>query len=136
MSRRTARDYAYKLIFESLFHPDGDEDPKLAETMLQDNSLTEDDKTYLSEVVNGVREHYPQLKECIQRNIKNFSYDRIFKPDLAALLLATYEIKYGKIPAAVAISEVIDLVKIYSSESSGKFVNGVLAGIYKETEGE
>ena len=43
--------------------------------------------------------------------------------------------KYGGIPAAVAISEVVDLVKVYGSESSGKFVNGVLAGVFKETEG-
>ena len=135
MSRRTAREQAYKLIFQSLFHKDNEADEAEAQELLADASLSDDDKAYIREVVDGVAAKFDELKECISRNLKNFSYDRVFKPDLAALYLATYEMKYGGIPAAVAISEVVDLVKVYGSESSGKFVNGVLAGVFKETEG-
>lgn len=134
MSRRTARDYAYKLIFQSLFHFGNDADEAEEAAMYADSSLTDEDKEYMRSVVDGVGAHYDELKACITRNLKNFTFDRIFKPDLAALLLATYEMKYGGIPAAVAISEVVDIVKVYGSESSGKFVNGVLAGVFKETE--
>ena len=134
MSRRTARDHAYKLIFQSLFHEQCQADEQEEKELLADASLTDDDRDYVRKLVDGVAEHKEELKACIARNLKNFSYDRVFKPDLAALLLATYEMKYGGIPAAVAISEVVDLVQVYGSESSGKFVNGVLAGVFKETE--
>lgn len=134
MSRRTARDYAYKLIFQSLFHETDEADEAEQAAMFADTSLSDDDRDYMREVVDGVAAHHDDIKACIMRNLKNFTYERIFKPDLAALYLATYEMKYGGIPAAVAISEVVDIVKMYGSESSGKFVNGVLAGVFKETE--
>ena len=134
MSRRTARDYAYKLIFQSLFHATDDADESEAASLYADPSLSDEDKAYMRDVVGGVSAHEEELKAVIVRNLHNFTYERIFKPDLAALLLACYEIKYTSIPAAVSISEVVDLVKTYSSPTSGKFVNGVLAGVYKETE--
>ena len=73
----------------------------------------------------------------IADNSKNFRIDRIYKPDLAGLLLACYEMKYIKdIPLKVSISEAIELVKTFSTENSNKFVNGVLKGVYNELSRE
>ena len=67
----------------------------------------------------------------IADNSKNFKVERIYKPDLSALLLACYEMKYmEEIPLAVSINEVIEIVKTFSTENSSKFVNGVLKGVY------
>jgi len=41
-----------------------------------------------------------------------------------------------EIPAKVASNEAIEIAKTYGSESSGKFVNGVLGAIYKDMQGE
>ena len=50
--------------------------------------------------------------------------------------MATCEMKYvHDIPYSVSISEIIDLVKCYSTENSSSFVNGVLAGVFKQLEG-
>jgi N utilization substance protein B len=59
--------------------------------------------------------------------------ERIFRPDLAAMLIAIYEMKYmDDIPMSVSINEAIEIVKRYSTEKSGKYVNGILSSVYKE----
>lgn len=129
MSRRSARLSAYQLIFEYLFTRELDQ--KTYETMIGAEDITDADVYYIKKVVAGVNENYDELMQLIADNSKNFRLDRIYKPDLAALLLATYEMKYmDDIPLAVSISEVIDIVKTFSTENSSKFVNGVLKGVF------
>lgn len=129
MSRRSARTSAYQLIFEYLFTRELDQ--KTYEKMIGAEDITDADVDYIKNIVDGVHENYDELIQIIADNSKNFRLDRIFKPDLAALLLATYEMKYmDDIPLAVSISEVIDLVKTFSTEKSSVFVNGVLKGVY------
>lgn len=138
MSRRTARDYAYKLIFEQLFNnSNSDEESPTLQSMLEDSEITNEDRDYMKTVVSGVKEHYDDLRLLIESNSQNFKIERIFKPDLAALFLAVYEMKYmDNIPCAVSINEAISIVKSYSTTSSYIFVNGVLSGIYKQIGGD
>ncbi|MCI8421049.1 MAG: transcription antitermination factor NusB [Clostridia bacterium] len=129
MSRRNARLNAYQLIFGYLFSKEIDEQALSA--MLEAEDIQEKDGEYIREVVYGVKENYDELMTLIADNSKNFKVDRIYKPDLSALLLACYEMKYmPDIPLAVSINEVIDIVKSFSTENSSKFVNGVLKGVY------
>ncbi len=136
MSRKKARDYAYKLVFEWLFNKDNQESSPTMDTVFADSEITVADKDYIKNVVGGVKERYEELSELIGANSRNFSIERIFKPDLAALLLATYELMFmPDIPPAVSISEILDIVKTYSMPDSYVFVNGVLAGILKQIGG-
>ncbi|MDE5756470.1 MAG: transcription antitermination factor NusB [Clostridia bacterium] len=129
MSRRNARLNAYQLIFGYLFSKEIDE--QSMSTMMEADDIQEADGEYIRKVVYGVKEHYEELMTLIADNSKNFKVDRIYKPDLAALLLACYEMKYmDDIPLAVSINEVIEIVKSFSTENSSKFVNGVLKGVY------
>ena len=99
--------------------------------MLQAEDIQEADGEYIRKVVYGVKDHYEELMTLIATNSKNFKVERIYKPDLAALLLACFEMKYMEdIPLAVSINEVIEIVKAFSTENSSKFVNGVLKGVY------
>lgn len=137
MSRKKARDYAYKLVFEWLFNKSEGEQSPTMNSIFEDSEITVSDKDYIKTVVSGVSENYDKLCALIESNSKNFKIDRIFKPDLAAILLAAYEIGYmPDIPPAVSISEVLDIVKTYSTPDSYVFVNGVLAGIYKQIGGK
>ena len=136
MSRKKARDYAYKLVFEWLFNKENTEESPSIGPMFEDNDITLSDKEYIKTVVAGVESNYDGLCTLIESNSRNFKIDRIFKPDLAALLLSAYELKFmPDIPPAVSISEILDIVKTYSTPDSYVFVNGVLAGIYKEIGG-
>jgi len=126
---------AYQLIFGFLFSKEIDQ--SAYQTMLNAEDIQEKDVEYIDCVVNGVKEHYDDLIDLIASNSKNFKLERIYKPDLAALLLACYEMKYvDNIPMAVSISEIIDIVKTFSTENSGKFVNGVLKGVFNTLKEE
>ena len=129
MSRRNARLNAYQLIFGYLFSKEIDD--TALNTMVSADDIQQADEDYIREVVSGVRDNYDDLMSLIADNSKNFKIERIYKPDLAALLLACYEMKYvDDIPLAVSINEVIEIVKVYSTDKSSKFVNGVLKGVY------
>ncbi len=126
MSRRDARDVAFKLIFEFTFTKEN-KDFLIDEYSLELN-LDGDDMSYIKEVYFGVISHYDELIQDISKYAENFSVDRIYKVDLALLLLAIYEIKYmEKIPFKVSVNEAIGLAKKYSTEKSVKYLNGVLS---------
>ncbi len=106
-------------------------------SIFEDSEIDLSDKEYIKKVVGGVESSYDELCDLVRTNSRNFTIDRMFKPDLAAILLAAYEIKYmPDIPPAVSISEVLNLVKLYSTPDSYVFVNGVLAGIFRQVGGK
>ncbi|MBR1747183.1 MAG: transcription antitermination factor NusB [Clostridia bacterium] len=130
MSRKTVREHVYKLIFEYLFS--GTPNPRTY-AVFSASDGEQDNAEYMQTVYYGVIEKYDELKSIIIKHAEGFSYDRIFKPDLAALLLSIYEMKYmPDIPNAVSINEAVELVKTYSTDKSHVFVNGVLASVNKE----
>lgn len=132
MSRKVARDYVYKLIFEYSFTHQLN---MQTFDMLSMADVDASDIEYMRKVYTGVAENYDTLLENISRYSHGFQLDRIYKPDLCALLLAIYEMKYmDDIPLSVSISEAVLLVKKYSTEKSNSFVNGILSSVYKEIE--
>ena len=132
MSRKTARENLYKLVFEYLFNKD-ENSPSL-EIITSATDVSESEVEYITSSYKGVISHYDELCQMIATSAHGFVIDRIYKPDLAALLVACYEMTYTDIPKRVAISEAVDLVKSYSTEKSGAYVNGILASIYKNLE--
>ena len=129
MSRKLARENAYILTFEYIFSKSKDERNLDLFLNMLDNDT---DKKYLVDVVDGVIEHYDELCMYITPFLDNFTFDRVYKTDLAAILLATYEMMYREdIPNSVSISEAIVLVKKFSCEKSNIFVNGVLSSVNK-----
>lgn len=133
-SRKRARDSAYKLVFEYLFL--GRENPKtLAIVTAVDMPGSEEE--YIEKVYHGVIEHADELKALISKYALNFKSDRIFLADMAAMLIAAYEMKYmDDIPLGVSISEAVELVKTYSTEKSYSYVNGILSSVYKQLTAE
>lgn len=128
-NRKKARDSAYKLIYEYLFSGTLNE-RTLAVMTAQDLPYKEID--YVEKVYRGVIEHEEELKEIVGMYAVGFEIDRIYKLDLAAMYLAIYEMKYmDDIPMGVSISEAVELVKLYSTEKSYMFVNGILSSVYK-----
>ena len=124
MSRRDARDISFKLIFAYTFDNEKNIDA-LEEYSL---SLDGEDKSYVNEVYNGVLAHYDELMEDVKNNAEKFDISRIFKTDLAIILLALYEIKYmSSIPFKVSVDEAVTLAHKYSTDKSGKYINGILS---------
>ncbi|MDD4002737.1 MAG: transcription antitermination factor NusB [Clostridia bacterium] len=126
--RKQAREHAFKLIFEYLFLKTKNVEG-LSE---QPSQLSDTDKLYIDKVYNGVVENFDSLYAEIAALSEDFKAERIFKVDLAILLLAMYEIKYADdIPDIVSVNEAVELAKVYSTDKSHTFINGILAAYLK-----
>lgn len=124
MSRRTARENLFKVIYESCVNHDRNE----FTLSLITSSSSEEDISYIKTVYNGIEEKYDYLSGLISEYSKSFAIERIYKVDLAIILIAAYEILYmPEIPKEVSVNEALELSKIYSTEKSYKFINGILA---------
>lgn len=136
MSRKVAREVAFKIIFELAFQHD-EEATKLFEKMLEASEekyeITEEDNAYVNEIITGIQNNEAEIDEKIKGHLKDWSFDRISKIDIAILRLAIYEIVYRQdIPCKVSVNEAVELAKIFSEDSSPAFINGILAEILKE----
>jgi N utilization substance protein B len=84
-------------------------------------------------LIRGVLEHLEKIDAEIQKHAKNWSLQRMAAVDRNVLRLATYEMLFREdIPPIVSINEAVDIAKKFSTQDSGKFVNGILDQIRKE----
>ena len=129
--RKTARENAFKLIFEKLINEDSDELGYAALT----EGLDENDKNFLDTLLFGVETEKEFLKSVVSRFLRGFNLDRIYKIDLAILYVSCYEILFlTDVPDKVSVNEAVELAKTYSTDKSPAFVNGVLAGVIADKE--
>lgn len=136
MSRKNARDNAFKCIYEYEFNRDINID-KLLGYCYEETKPNDDEKEYVEQVVRGVIEKLNDIDNIILKNLKNWNISRIAKIDLAILRLAIFEIKYiDNIPVKVSANEAVELAKTYGNLDSKSFVNGLLAKVIKEKEEE
>lgn len=128
MSRKKSREFAFKLVFENFFH-EPDVDIFLSP---EDIVLDDTDKEFVNTLIGGINEHYEEIMNIIKNNIVGYELDRIYKVDLAILVLAVFELKYlTETPQNVVINEAVELAKKYSTDKSSSFINGVLAKVIK-----
>lgn len=85
---------------------------------------------YAREIVDGVADHLDEIDELITSYAQGWTLGRMPNIDRSLLRLAAWEILHNdEVPAAVAINEAVELAKDYSTDESGRFVNGVLGRI-------
>ena len=134
MSRKKARDNAFKCIYELEFDNEKNVE-RILEFCYEENESKEDEKKYIDVVVNGVKENLESIDRIILSKLKNWSMERIAKIDLAILRLAIYEIMYmDDIPVKVTANEAVELAKLYGNNDSKSFVNGVIAKVIESKE--
>lgn len=133
MSRKNAREYVFQATFEYLFLQNKTYD--FLSFIKLDTNLSESDIEFIKTSYESIIENYDFLVSKIKQYAKNFKIDRIFKADLAILLTAMNEMYFAKnIPQAVSISEGVALASKFSTDKSPKYINGILASVYKEIE--
>lgn len=85
---------------------------------------------YTETLVSGVGERLGNIDALISEMSRDWPLERMPAMDRAVLRLATYElVAQDGVPTAVIIDEAVELAKRYSTDDSGRFVNGVLAAI-------
>lgn len=136
MSRKNARENAFKCIYEYEFNKEKDIE-KLLASCYEENNCSELEKEYIEEVTKGLVENIDDVDKVILKNLKNWSFERIAKIDLAILRLAIYEMNYiDNIPLKVSANEAVELAKTYGNTDSKSFVNGLLAKVIEEKKEE
>ena len=85
------------------------------------------------ELVTGVETHAAELDAAIAAKAKGWALERMPVLDLNVLRLAAFELsERSDVPVAVVLDEAVKLAKRFSTDDSGKFVNGVLATLSEE----
>jgi N utilization substance protein B len=82
--------------------------------------------------MNGIEANRVSIYEQIVVHAKGWAIDRMPALDRAILRLAIFELtSRHDVPIAVVIDEAVELAKRFSTDDSGRFVNGVLAAVAK-----
>ncbi len=136
----SSRHLARSIILQTLFQWDfnGKDNGKIA-AILESNltefgaGLKEDE--FINQLINGVINNLETLDSVITEYAPDWPIEQITVIDRNILRIGIYELVFDKdIPPKVAINEAIELAKSYGGPASGKFVNGVLGSIFKNSE--
>ena len=130
MGRIASREVLFKLIFELCFH-DADVD-SFYDHIFDDGEGENVDREWLQSMYTDIIDKKDELKDVVAKYIKGYTIDRVYKVDLAILMLAVYELKYSDTHTKVVANEAVELAKKYSTEKSSKFINGVVAAAVKD----
>lgn len=126
MKRCEMRELAFKTIYSKFFNPSDNDFEKIFD------KADKDSLEFTSNILKNFATHYDEINEIISKNLKGYTVDRLFKIDLAIIIVAVIELKYLKNPKEVVINEAVELAKKYSTDKSPKFINGLLADIVKQ----
>ena len=154
--RREARERAVQFLFQHDLNPPEDLELELATFWnSQRTAAIEEDKgpatwgekidlppptaeeaetrLFSEPLIRGVLEHRDAIDEQIKKHARNWDFHRIAAVDRNIMRLAIFEMLYREdIPPIVSINEAVDIAKKFSTEDSGKFVNGILDKIKGE----
>jgi len=91
-----------------------------------------DDTDYMTQLFFCVIENKTWADELICNCLENWEYERVAIVDKILLRMGVSEIYHmDDIPPKVSISEMVEIAKVFSTEESSSFVNGILDTIYK-----
>ncbi len=114
--------YAYELSKEPIVN--------IMDTMLADLREHKNDFEFAKKLIIEVISHEEELEALIRVKVDNWEFDRIAVIDRMLLRMGICELMYFQdIPPKVTINELIEIAKTFSTEKSGKFINGVLDAV-------
>jgi len=117
--------YAYELSKEPI--------AIIMETVLGELKENREDFDFAKKLVSAAVQHEAEVEKIIRRKTANWEFGRIAVIDRLILRMGICEMLYFQdIPPKVTINEAIEIAKAFSTEKSGKFVNGILDAILVE----
>lgn len=133
MKRHEQREQVFLLLFRVEFNSP-EEMPEQVKLFLEDNEVIcyEKDADYVADKFRKIQEKLQELDKLIDEKTEGWDTKRMGKVELTVLRLAAYEMLFDEeIPDSVAINEAVEIAKKYGQETSGGFVNAILAKIVK-----
>ena len=126
--RTRARGIALQALYEIdlVGHPVG----TVLEERLEEVTLESDLVEFVRQIVIGVWPMVETLDRFIAEHAPDWPLDQVAIVDRNILRISLWEFAvFGKTPIKVAINEAVELSKVYGSDSTPRFVNGVLGSL-------
>lgn len=133
MSRRKSREMALQTLFQ-LDYNTADKTEALEAVLSEYENLAEKTREYTEYLVAGTQEHLTEIDDIIANISNEWKLDRMAGIDRNIARMAIYEMNFGseKLPPNVVINEAVELAKIFGTEESSRFVNGILGALVKK----
>lgn len=126
-SRRAAREKALKVLYSVVI---GDREPREALVEIVGEGADREQRAFVEELALGTLEYAQEADRIVSPLLEGWAIERLPTIDRLLLEMATFELHCRpETPAAVAINEAVALAKRFSTEDSGRFVNGVLSAV-------
>ncbi len=139
-SRQLARSIVLQSLYEwDFYHRSGDLIEIIERNLKEFGPGLEDEHPFIWRLAKGVVEHQSELDAIVKKAAPEWPIEAIAIIDRNALRIGLFELMYAdkkEVPSAVAINEAIEIAKNYGGPNSGKFINGVLGTVFKETQKE
>jgi N utilization substance protein B len=127
-ARRKARAVALQVLYE--VDAVGHKPEEVIKHSLEEEPLTEENVVFVKELVSGVLNNKKQIDANIKQFAPAWPIAQISVIDRNILRIAIFEILFDdKTPIKVAINEAVELAKNFGSDSSPRFINGVLSSV-------
>ena len=128
--RRKSRELALQILFQTEFTP---------EVTIQDMATVFEKKIdtetmdYTMLLVKGVKQHREKIDARIQEASRHWKIDRMASVDRNILRSAVFEMLHATEPLEpkIVINEAIEIAKVFGTQDSGSFVNGILDQIVR-----
>lgn len=128
MSRRDAREKLIQALYQHEFHTEDEAGSIIPDDWLA--GLGERDRRFYKQMLEGVAREQHAVDALLSASLQGWSLDRLNAVDRAILRLGVYELCYVEdIPAAVTINEAVELAKLFSTDKSARYINGVLSDV-------
>ncbi|MBX3085635.1 MAG: transcription antitermination factor NusB [Anaerolineae bacterium] len=127
-NRRPARIIALQALYELdvTHHSVAD----VLSARLEEVPLDTNQHSFTYMIVNGVMDNRVRIDEVIQTSASEWPLDQVSVVDRNILRLAVYEMAVARqSPVNVIINEAVELAKNFGSESTPRFINGVLGAL-------
>ena len=133
MSRRKSREMALQTLFQ-LDYNAADKNEALQAVLGENSNLAGNTKEYAEYLVTGTKEHLTEIDAVIMDISNEWKLDRMAGIDRNIARIAIYEMNFGteELPPNVVINEAIELAKLFGTEESSRFVNGILGALVKK----
>lgn len=129
--RRNAREGVLEALFAQEF---SEEKPKLVlDRILSSNPDRKKSSEFIQLLFFCVIDNINWADDLIRLHLQNWEFDRVAQVDRLLLRMGICEIFFiEEIPPKVSISEMVEISKVYSTDESPGFINGILDAVYKD----
>ena len=125
--RRAARQCVLKALFAYQFSKNDTIDQ-----LVSKNPELKDNNDFIHSLFDIVLENVKLTEDIIKSHLENWEIDRVALIDKILLKMGICEIYFiDDIPPKVTISEMVEIAKIYSTDESPVFINGILDAVFK-----